>query len=569
MTGPAAGVAPRLDADGFLLALVERNDLTEVDARLAGEVARQNGRSSVRAVVELGLLSEDALADRLAEACGCARFRVEDAAEMALSPALPRGFMEANDLLALDARDAEEPDPSSGPAPEPARLLVLTDPSDRRLLHATLGRLGARARIAVGTHRDVQALLRELGNTDHEPTTGAGADQIDVAAEVSQLRDMASEAPVIRFFNQAIERAMELGASDLHLERFDKRVALRMRVDGMLTDQPPPPPALYDALLCRIKIMAELDIAERRRAQDGRIRMRLRGRMVDLRVSLVPTLYGQDAALRIQDRQRLGEIDLAGIGFTPEQARWMRSIAAKSHGILLITGPTGSGKTTTLYALLRTLVTTDRKIITVEDPVEYAMDGVNQIPANPALGVTFAGALRNVLRHDPDVVLIGEIRDAETATMAFQAALTGHLVLSTLHTNDVPGTFVRLIDMGVEPYLVNAVVEGVTAQRLVRTLCPQCRNDPAAREPCPVCNGLGYKGRTSVMEHSALPAPVKRAILDGADERRLRELLHGAGYTPMRERAAALVAQGVTDEAEIARVLGVSDDLADLSENLS
>ncbi len=560
MTAPAAEPVPRLDAATFLRTLVERGEIADTDARLAAEVARQNNSSPVRTVVELGLLSEDALADRLAEVCDCPRFRADAAKELTLSDALPRGFMESNDLLVFDdAGDEEQPDA------RPMRTLVVTDPSDRNLLHAALGRLDGTARVMIGAHRDVQAVLRDAERLAHDPARDpdAATDRLDVAAEVSQLRDMASEAPVIRFFNQAVERALDLGASDIHLERYDKRVALRVRVDGMLIDQPAPPAAMYDALVCRLKIMAELDIAERRRAQDGRIRMRLRGRMVDLRVSLVPTLYGQDAVLRVQDRQRLGAINLEEIGFAPDQVRWLRTVARKSHGIILITGPTGSGKTTTLYALLRTLVTTDRKIITVEDPVEYAMDGVNQIQANPALGVTFAGALRNVLRHDPDVVLIGEIRDAETAKMAFQAALTGHLVLSTLHTNDVPGTFVRLIDMGVEPYLVNAVVEGVTAQRLLRAVCARCRNEPALREGCPACGSLGYKGRVAIMEHSGLPAAVKRAIVDGSDERRLDELLRDAGYIPMRERAAELVNRGVTDEAEIARVLGADEGIDD------
>ncbi|RMH25351.1 MAG: type II/IV secretion system protein [Planctomycetota bacterium] len=554
----AAGQAvPRLDAGPFLDGLVRRGDLSAVDAQLAGEVARQRGGSVVRAVVELGLLSEDDLADRLAEACGCDRLRAEDLARASVSEALPIAFMRASRLAAL----AGEGDGGVTQA--------IADPSDRRSLLAAAAQAGAPARVAVATQRDIEAFLRAARDDAGAGAPGGGAeadDRVDVATEIAQLRDMASEAPVVRFFNQTIDRAMEMGASDVHLERFDRRLSLRLRVDGMLVDQPPPPASLYDALLCRLKIMAGLDIAERRRAQDGRIRMRLRGRVVDLRVSLVPTLYGQDAVLRVQDRARLGSVTLEGIGFAPDQTRWLASVARKSHGMLLITGPTGSGKTTTLYALLRTLVTADRKIITVEDPVEYAMDGVNQIQVNPAIGVTFAGALRNVLRHDPDVVLVGEIRDTETAAMAFQAALTGHLVLSTLHTNDAPGTFVRLIDMGVEPYLVNAVIEGVTAQRLVRAVCRACRNDAAQRESCAACRGLGYRGRTAVMEHTRLPASVKRAVVEGADERRLRELLLADGYRPLRDRAAELVRAGVTDEAEVARVLGAADEAADAAD---
>jgi type II secretory ATPase GspE/PulE/Tfp pilus assembly ATPase PilB-like protein len=277
---------------------------------------------------------------------------------------------------------------------------------------------------------------------------------------------------------------------------------------------------------------------------------------VDLRVSIVPTMYGQDTAIRLQDRQKLAEIDLAELGFAPQHVTRLVEVANKSHGILLITGPTGSGKTTTLYALLRRLVTTELKIITVEDPVEYAMDGVNQIQVNNQINLSFGNTLRNVLRHDPDVILIGEIRDKETAEIAFQASLTGHMVLSTLHTNDVPGTFVRLVDMGVEPYLVNAAVEAVTAQRLIRKTCTTCRNQPPRREGCKSCNGIGYRGRVAVMEYSGVTPEVKRCMIQGADERLIRESLLRAGYLPMRAEAQRLIDEGVTDEAEVVRVLG-------------
>ena len=373
---------------------------------------------------------------------------------------------------------------------------------------------------------------------------------------------MASEAPVVRFFNQAVERAMELGASDIHLERFDRRISLRFRVDGLLVDQPPPPARLYEPILCRVKIMGNLDIAERRRAQDGRVRMRLRGRNVDLRVSIVPTMYGQDAAIRLQDRQKLAEISLGDLGFSPAHIRQLVKVAGKSHGILLITGPTGSGKTTTLYAVLRTIVGTERKIVTVEDPVEYAMDGVNQIQVNPTINLTFGNTLRHILRHDPDVILIGEVRDKETAEIAFQASLTGHMVLSTLHTNDVPGTFVRLVDMGVEPYLVNAAIEGVSAQRLLRRLCSACGGRGAERESCRTCAGLGYRGRVAVMEFASMTTEVKRCMLQGADEHRIRESLLRDGYLPLRAEAMALVDAGITDEAEVVRVMGLHTDLA-------
>jgi general secretion pathway protein E len=540
------------DARAFGRRLVELGEIGEVDWRLAEEVARQNGHTPLRAILDLGLLGEDVIADRLAAFTGLARWRAEGE-EREIDGALPRAFLGANAALLLSRPETGEEEGGS----ERERTLVISDPSDRRLWQSTLMQLrSGRLAVAIGVQKEIERFLAQR-EQDAVQAVREGGDALDVSAEISQLRDMASEAPVVRFFNQTVERAMDLGASDIHLERFDHRSSLRLRVDGVLVEQPPPQTRMYDALLCRIKIMAGLDIAERRLAQDGRIRMRLRGRMVDLRVSLVPTLYGQDAAIRLQDRKKLGEVGLPDLGFSKAQIEQLLTAANKSHGIVLVTGPTGSGKTTTLYALLRALVTSELKVVTVEDPVEYAMDGVNQIQVNPAIGLSFGNTLRHVLRHDPDVILIGEIRDAETAEMAFQSALTGHMVLSTLHTNDVPGTFVRLIDMGVEPYLVNAAVEGVSAQRLVRRLCTDCRNREGEREGCRRCGGIGYRGRVALMEFAPLNAGAKRAVLEGGDERRIREALVASGYVPMRESATRLVGEGVTDEAEVARALGV------------
>ena len=549
MTGlahEAAGPAPTLP-DGARLgaALVERAEIDEQDWRLAREVARRNATSECRALLDLGYLSEERLADAIARATGLDRWSEEDE-DAPPSEEIPAEFMESNAVLLFED--------------ESGLRLVVADPSDRFAVGSLLGRLGGRlSRVQIGTHKAVRAYL-ERAAPEPDDAGGAGADAgpIDVSGELSALRELASEAPVIRFFNQAVERAMDLRASDIHLERFDRRVSLRYRVDGVLVEQPPPPAPMYDPILCRIKIMSNLDIAERRLAQDGRIRHRLRGRAVDMRVSIVPTMYGQDAAIRIQDRQRLAEIRPEDLGFDPGHIDRLRAVASRSHGILLITGPTGSGKTTTLYSLLRGLATTRRKVVTVEDPVEYAMDGVNQIQVNAAIGLTFGVTLRNILRHDPDVILVGEIRDRETGEMAFQSALTGHMVLSTLHTNDVPSSFVRLVDMGVEPYLVNAAVEGVSAQRLLRRVCAECRNEAGRRDGCRACNGLGYRGRVAVMEFSAVTPEVKRIMLQGADEHRLREALLVGGYLPMRADAQRLIDEGVTDEAEAARVLGAA-----------
>jgi len=530
------------DASAFAGWLVESGRLAEHERRVAEEVAKQNGQTFVRAALDLGLIGDPALAGAIGEWTGLPAWDAEEE-RASLTERVPARFLRSSGVLAFDAEGG-------------GVRVVVADPADRSTLRALFRQLPGDAAVEVGSHKAVRELLDAAESEAEGDAEDEGA-SLDVSVELGQLRDLASEAPVIRFFNQTIDRAMEMGASDVHLERFDRRPSMRFRVDGMLVEQGAPPAEMYEPLLCRIKIMAGLDIAERRLSQDGRVRMRLRGRMVDLRVSLVPTVYGQDAALRIQDRAKLGEIDLSRMGFEAEQVSWLERTSRRSHGILLITGPTGSGKTTTLYAMLRRLASSDRKIITVEDPVEYAMDGINQIQVNTAIGLGFSNTLRNVLRHDPDVILVGEIRDAETAEMAFQAALTGHMVLSTLHTNDAPSAITRLVDMGVEPYLVSAAVEGVTAQRLLRKACGSCANDPARREGCKGCGGLGYRGRVAVMERCGLPGEVRHAVARGAGEGEIAALLaEHDGYEPMRAHAERLAAAGVTDLAEVERVLG-------------
>ncbi|MFM9958160.1 MAG: GspE/PulE family protein [Phycisphaerales bacterium] len=561
-TAPASPTSTgslRYDARSLARHLVSSGTASEADLRVASEVARRSGTSDLRALLDLGSVSEEALANALSAWSGCPRWRASEESGVLLEngEGLPEDFMRAHGVLGFEGA----PSGAENGAGAAVRMVV-SDPSDHLTWSAVQSRFAGRvATVMVGTAKDVAQYLATRGEAagageaaGGEAAGGGGT--LDVSSEIGALRELASEAPVIRFFNQAVDRAMDLGASDIHIERYDRRMSLRMRVDGVLIEQPPPAGAMYEALLCRVKILANLDIAERRRSQDGRIKLRLRGRAVDMRVSIVPTTYGQDAAIRLQDRQRLADIKLEDLGFGAPDIGRLFAAADKSHGIVLITGPTGSGKTTTLYALLRRLINPQTKVVTVEDPVEYQMDGVTQIQVNPAINLTFGNTLRNILRHDPDVILVGEIRDKETAEMAFQSALTGHMVLSTLHTNDVPSTFVRLIDMGVEPYLVNAAVEGVQAQRLVRRLCGACAKRDSS---CKVCGGIGYKGRLAVMEFSGLSTALKRAVLQGADEHRLRQtLLDEGGYLPMRADALRLIEEGLTDEAEVVRALGAA-----------
>jgi general secretion pathway protein E len=549
---PTRRAAPLVfDVEAFRDHAVRTGVLAEHDWRIAQEVARQQGASPLRALLDLGAVAEPALADALSSLLEIKRWS-PDTEQAPLSPSVSHAFMSTSGLLVLD----NDLDREEAEAPPASVRLIVSDPGDRRSWQAVAARYAdAIAGVEIATHKDIAAFLdRQLEQVER----GADRDteQIDVSGEISALRDMASEAPVVRFFNQTVERAMELGASDIHIERFDHRAALRLRVDGMLAESPPPPSRMFEPLLCRIKILSNLDIAERRKAQDGRIRMRLRGRQVDMRVSLVPTMYGQDAVIRLQDRAKLEEVDLRALGFFPEQIEELMGIASLAHGILLVTGPTGSGKTTTLYAILQRILGVERKIVTVEDPVEFAMDGVNQIQVNPGVGMSFSNTLRHVLRHDPDVVLVGEIRDAETAQIAFQASLTGHMVLSTLHTNDVPGSFVRLIDMGIEPFLVSAAVEGIAAQRLLRKVCAACRNEPSKRETCDHCAGFGYKGRIAILELARTSTRVKKQLAKSADEHALRQALLEDGYSDLGAQARRLLDEGVTDEAEVVRVLG-------------
>jgi len=384
---------------------------------------------------------------------------------------------------------------------------------------------------------------------------------------------MAFEAPVVRLVNLLIENAIDAEASDIHVEPFEDTFRIRYRLDGILFDQEAPPRRLQAAVTSRIKLMAEMNIAERRLPQDGRIRVMLRGRRVDIRVSTIPTVHGESIVMRLLDRSSVF-LPMEKLGFAPGTLRRFEALIKRPHGILLVTGPTGSGKTTTLYGALDKINTPDRKIITVEDPVEYQLKGVNQIHVKPKIGLTFATGLRHIVRQDPDVILIGEIRDLETAEIAIQAALTGHLVFSTLHTNDAPGAITRLQDMGVEPYLVASVLEGVLAQRLVRRICTACRvpDTPNAADlealgiegtsgrtlyrgrGCDECRGTGYRGRTGIYELFPITEDARSLILKRAPSRDIRRYAIEADMVTLRMDGWLKACESVTTVEEILRV---------------
>ena len=469
-------------------------------------------------------------------------------------------------------------------AVEGSTLTVATsDPANLLLLDDLRQALGLQIKLAVAPE---EAILEAI-----ERTYGAGAatplqrivegirDEGPAPGEeedINQLRDMAFEAPVVRLVNMLIDNAVTAEASDIHIEPLEDSLRVRYRIDGVLYDQESPPRRLQAAVTSRIKIMAELNIAERRLPQDGRIRVTVGGRRVDIRVSTIPTVYGESIVMRLLDRSSIF-LPLEKLGFAPDTRRLFERLISRPHGMLLVTGPTGSGKTTTLYAALDKINSPGQKIITIEDPVEYQLKGVNQIAVRPKIGMTFANGLRHIVRQDPDIIMVGEIRDLETAEISIQAALTGHLVFSTLHTNDAPGAITRLQDMGCEPYLVSSVLHGALAQRLVRRICPACQA-PQAPDPanlralaipeamvtpqqlfkgagCDQCRGTGYRGRTGIYELFIINEEIRSLIVRKTPTGEIRRrAIDGTGMVTLRQDGWAKAQLGITTVEEVLRV---------------
>jgi general secretion pathway protein E len=459
--------------------------------------------------------------------------------------------------------------------------ILMADPSGEEVIAALRVALNADVRVYSGDGRmieeyieryygqetsDINKMIENIEDRGFEFTDEAGED-------AGHLKDLASEAPIIKLVNLLISRALEGRASDIHIEPFDDGLVIRFRIDGVLHNVETAPKRLQAAVVSRIKLMAKLNIAERRLPQDGRIRIKVSDREIDLRVSTIPVLYGESVVMRILDKESI-VIDLGRLGFSGETLEKFEQLIRKPHGIILVTGPTGSGKTTTLYGALDKINSPDRKIITVEDPVEYQLRGVNQIQIKPQIGLHFATALRHIVRQDPDVIMIGEIRDLETAEIAVQSALTGHLVFSTLHTNDAPSAITRLLDLGVESFLLSSTIRGILAQRLVRVICPHCREkDPsiANREElalfgisadadlyrgkgCERCTFTGYHGRAGVFELLVVDDEFRRLILRNADASELRQAAKGLGMKTILEDGAAKVREGITTLSEVFRV---------------
>ncbi len=421
----------------------------------------------------------------------------------------------------------------------------------RPLRLTTVGEEAFQAALNTGYARDMSHAQQIMGALDEK------LDLAELAQHLPKTQDLLEsegDAPVVRLINALLTQAVREKASDIHIEAFETRSLVRFRVDGVLRDIIEPQKAAHGILVSRIKIMSRLDIAEKRLPQDGRITLRLAGRPIDVRVSTVPTAHGERVVMRLLDKQA-GRLNLGALGMPGDTLTILRELIHQPHGIFLVTGPTGSGKTTTLYSALGELDTRTSNIMTVEDPVEYELDGVGQIQVNPRIDLTFARALRSILRQDPDIVMIGEIRDLETAQIAVQASLTGHLVLATLHTNDAVGAVTRLVDMGIEPFLVASTLLGILAQRLVRTLCGTCQGRAqAVGVTCPACGSTGYQGRTGLYELLTVSDELKALIHDRAAEARLREVALAQGLRPLYQDGLRVVAEGRTSMEEVMRV---------------
>jgi len=521
-----------------------------------------------RILTKLGIVSERDMAETLAACLGLALARPEDyPAEPVLAGRIGSDFLKRSRLLPL--AETEE-----------AIVVAAADPVDRVPLESLSLRLGRSVLPRVGLPEDIEAAYERLygGGSMIEQILESDAAPTDeeTGQDIERLRDLASEAPVIRLVNLIIGKAVEARASDVHIEPFERRLRVRYRIDGVLRDVEPPPSRLRAAIVSRVKIMARLNIAETRLPQDGRIKLAIRGKEIDLRVSTMPTIHGESAVLRILDQGAVA-LDFAGLGMAGEILESYLAVLERPHGILLITGPTGSGKTTTLYASLLHLNQGETKILTAEDPVEYQLDGINQVQVKTQIGLGFPSLLRSFLRQDPDIILIGEVRDLETAQIAVQAALTGHLVLSTLHTNDAASAVTRLLDMGVEGYLIASTLNGVLAQRLVRRLCPECR-EPYEPMPeiverlqyqglldhapqrlyrprgCADCAGCGYRGRTSILELLVMTDELRGLVVKREEAHEIRRAARTAGMCDLHRHGLAKAVAGVTSLEEVMRV---------------
>ncbi len=548
--------------------LRERGLISEEDLKNALALQQERRDKLGRILIDLGYVAEREILTVVSEQLKVPIFSGEYPAVPVEAAGLPFRFLRAFHAIPVHIEDD-------------VISLVMADPLDMETQNAVRLRTGLKLQIFMALESEIQDQLDRLYGDE----TGSSEKLIETLGDalagdeenIEHLRDLASEVPVIRLVNLIISRAVESRASDIHVEPFERQLRLRYRVDGVLHNMDAPPNALRAAVVSRIKLMAKLNIAERRLPQDGRIKLKVLGKEIDLRVSTLPTMYGESVVMRILDRSNTDLIDLRRLGFPEDLYEKVCQMTSKPHGIFLVTGPTGSGKSTTLYSALKRINIPDRKIITIEDPVEYQMEGINQIHVNPQIGLTFAAGLRHIVRQDPDVIMIGEIRDLETADIAIRAALTGHLVFSTLHTNDAPSAVTRLVDMGVEDYLLASSLIGILAQRLVRISCKECKRPekvPAAmlREAgfdvadlgetveiqkgngCKHCDHTGYESRFGIFELLDVDDEMRRLMVTTADSTVLKAEAARLGMRSLKDDGWNKVLAGITTPDEILRV---------------
>ena len=569
-TASAAGTSTSIITAEAALDMLVATGLCDVIAiERARAVAQEGGISVAQALIQLGLVSERSLAEHWAALLGlrlAAPDRYPD--EAVLPERLQPRFLRAARTIPVAIER------TGGETAHEVLVLAMAEPMDAFTPAAIRLATGLPTRIEVAVPIELEAALERL-----YPEAKAEPDQAEPAHaaedDAERLKDMASEAPVIRLVNQMIAKAVETAASDIHIEPFEDRVRIRYRYDGDLQEAETQPARLAAAIISRLKILAKLDIAERRLPQDGRIRIAVRGQDVVFRIATAPSLHGEIVVLRVLNRDAVA-FDFATQGHDPQVIERLQAALAAPNGIMLVTGPTGSGKTTTLYTALLSLNTPGTKIITVEDPIEYQLQGINQIQVRPQIGLGFPALLRSIVRLDPNVIMVGEIRDLETAEISVRAALTGHLVLSTLHTNSAAAAITRLRDMGLEDYLLASVLRGVLAQRLVRRLCPVCRTPaPVPVElrqrlgvdtaqmwracGCSACRQTGYRGRQAIAEFLTPTAEIERLFFSGADQLVIERAAVAGGMKTMRQAGMEAVARGDTTVEEILRAVGADE----------
>jgi len=552
--------------------LLQHNLITPAELQNALALQRERKDKIGRILLDLGYLSERDLMAVLSEQHNASLILADEFPAVPLElERLSYKFLKQFRVLPLNLK-------------ENVLTVAMADPSDTETVESLRLFAGVQTKIRLGLENEIcEALDRLYGDGDNllkPPVTADGSqilgESVDLGDDIEHLRDLASEVPVIRMVNLMISRAVERRASDIHIEPFEKEFRVRYRVDGILYNVESPSVQLKAAIISRVKLMAKLNIAERRLPQDGRIKLKVLGKEIDLRVSTLPTLYGESVVMRILDKSDASLFDLQKLGFPRHMLSKIEKLTAMPHGILLVTGPTGSGKSTTLYSAMKRINLPDKKIITIEDPVEYQMDGINQIHVNTQIGLTFAAGLRHIVRQDPDVIMIGEIRDLETAEIAIRSALTGHLVFSTLHTNDAPSAITRLVDMGVENYLLSSCLIGVLAQRLVRIICQRCKTEyetdvehvqalgfvvngsKAVKlykgEGCESCGFTGYESRKGIFELMEPDDEIRRMVVSNESSNVIAQYARSRGMKTLKEDGLEKVWSGVTTLDEVLRV---------------